>query len=107
MRLRAASRSMITLRVSGSDLPFAISDSSRSTRKMMSSGRPPVRATVPAGRCPGLWHARRPDPGRGGTSGGYPARRQRATQRGGRGGGTIADTSPPNRAISLTRLELT
>jgi len=41
MRLRAASRSMIALFVSGSGRPFAIRDSRRSTRKMMSSGRLP------------------------------------------------------------------
>ena len=41
IRLRAASRSMIAFFVRGSGLPFAISDSRRSTRKMMSSGRPP------------------------------------------------------------------
>ena len=97
MRLRAASRSMIALWVSGNGLPLAISDSSRSTRKMMSSGRPPVRA-VPAGRCPRLWHA-----GRLPT---LPWRQRVAERRARPAAGTIDDTSPPNRAISLTRLEL-
>jgi hypothetical protein len=41
MRLSACSRSTIAFFVSGRGFPFAIRDSRRSTRKMMSSGRLP------------------------------------------------------------------
>ena len=81
MRPRAAFWSTTTLVVRGSFFPFAISDSRRSTRKMMSMARDLLRPDYRTVRA---------------------ARRAWAA-----GPGSIAETSPPNVAISLTRLELT
>ena len=110
MRLSAASRSMIAFLVIGRFLPFAISDSRRSTRKMMSSGRPPLGSTPRRGVA--LIMARPAGRPTARTTAGTTARSTRCAGRAGpparrpRGAGSISDTSPPNRAISLTRLEL-
>ena len=95
MRPSAALWSTTTLVVSGSFLPLAMSDSRRSTRKMMSIGVP-------------SWHGRVGI----GARGDYGTRRtvsacEASRQGRGAAAGTIAETSPPKRAISLTRLELT
>ena len=76
MRSSAASWSTRTLFVSGSRLPFAMSDSSRSSRKMMSIGRPSdgdACASDGAVRSRGLSH---PRSGRGSRRGG-PGRERR------------------------------
>src|SRR3954454_17750662 len=60
IRSRTASRSTRTMRVAGTPVPVAICDSSRSRRKMMSSGGLSVRASVSWE----VWHAaERPGPG--------------------------------------------
>src|SRR3954447_2501690 len=78
IRLRAASWSMMALRVSGSGFPFAISHSSRSTRKMMSSGPSPV-GSGPRRGVARLWHAFRRATRRS-LSGPGPVRRSIAAQ---------------------------
>ena len=88
MRPRAAFWSTTTFVVSGSFLPLAMSDSRRSTRKMMSMAVALLRR--------GLWHGRERQRDR--------ATRSRAARA---AAGSIAETSPPNAAISLARLELT
>ncbi len=90
----AAFWSTTTLFVSGSFLPFASSDSRRSTRKMMSIGpalRYDVRGKLAAG---------------GDYRTGFRVPKCSPSARSA-GGGTSADTSPPNVAISFARLELT
>ena len=97
MRPSAAFWSTTTLVVSGSFLPLAISDSSRSTRKMMSIGVPSRLRAAGACRLVGKYRTR--------TSVSVPrGPRARAALA---AAGTIVVTSPPNAAISLTRLELT
>jgi len=76
----------------GTPVPVAIWDSSRSSRKMMSSGGPSdVR-----GSTVGLWHAP-----------GGQRRRVTRSRAAAAAGGTIDDTSPPKLAISFTSDELT
>ncbi len=96
MRPRAAFWSTTTFVVSGSFLPFAMRDSSRSTRKMMSMGVPSRLTRLGLRLASSI--ARR------GLAQRLPnaARRARPAA-----AGTIAETSPPKPAISLTRLELT
>jgi hypothetical protein len=101
MRPRAAFWSTTTFVVRGSFLPFAISDSRRSTRKMMSMARALLQGRLAtdgmrAGNALMMPRAR------------APYRRSRARRSGSMAdAGSIVDTSPPKLAISLTRLELT
>jgi hypothetical protein len=85
----AAFWSTTTFVVSGSFLPFAMSDSRRSTRKMMSMARDLLLSPIMAR---GAGDYRRP---RAPASAAVTAL------------GTIDVTSPPKLAISFTRLELT
>jgi hypothetical protein len=95
MSPRAAFWSTTTFVVSGSFLPLAISDSRRSTRKMMSMSLTSCASDYGTRRCgsrASMTPHERPN-----------ARRSASCA----GAGTIVETSPPNEAISLTRLELT